>query len=582
MNIAANMISGFRRVFSSIRVRFLTFFLIALMISLAAAELSLHTVTEDVMVRMSERTTLAELSQICDQIRGEAQSLRRQMTILELDGDVQALMNRSLFSRLERVEIQRSFQATVDALFVSFPMIQSVTLCSEDGYLLFVSHHSCRLYGPEEGGWPLPQKVMDQPRGRLMFYGGEQVPSDVFTLSRATTTRRLLCAGTRLEDGALLLSFDEALFTDQFSALAQLEGRSVSLLDAEGTVLCSSRPETVDQPYEGPSGAGALAFRGELKDEGLQVVYQVVAGEGYQEELTHLSRMTWLSLFVALSVTAVIFLIWLNRVLRPVTGIVESMKQVEQGDYSHRVDAPGMDELSKLAREYNGMLGSLQLLTELNAGAEQRRRESELQALRNQINPHFLCNTLNTIKWMAMMEGNQKVADSLGALGGLLSPLIRAKNSLCPLSEELDLSRRYLSLMNARYMALVPLKTEIPEELMDAAVPRLCLQPILENSIVHGFAPRRRWGSLLIRAERERDWMWIDVVDDGAGMAPEALAELNRRLEAGERCEHVGVVNTSMRIRLHFGDGCGIGVYENPGGGLRVRLTLRYRTAISE
>lgn len=580
MNIGASMLNALRRMLGSIRARFLFFFVIALALAIAAAEISLHTAAEDVMANMSERTTRAELNQICDQVQSEVNNLLRQMTILEFDSGTAALMNWPLFSRLEVVEIQRGLRQTAGMLCAGFPSIRSVALCTNDGTMMVISERSCRVYPADEArSWTFPDEVKRRKKGEVVFMSlNETADSDVMMRNFADVGP-MLCVGTPISGGAVLLAFEERLFSDQYMALARLNGRSVSLLDHSGTVLSSSAAETVDRLYAPPEFADVLVYRQAVGASGLEVVYQVRAGDGYLEELHHLSRLTMLALSLAMLLTAGIFLVGLNRMLRPVTGIGVSMQSVEHGDYSMRVDAPGMDELSKLARKYNGMLESLERLTALNAQAEQQRREYELQALRNQINPHFLYNTLNTIKWMAMMEGSTKVADSLGALGGLLAPLIRAENPLCPLSEELELSRRYLSLMNTRYMTVTPLETDIPEALLSAPVPRLCLQPMLENSLIHGFAPRKQWGTILVRARLDGDDLRLDVIDDGAGMAPEAIAELNRRLEAGERSDHVGVVNTAMRLRLHFGRDCGIRVAANPEGGLCVRLMLKYHPA---
>ncbi len=581
MSIGAPLLNALKRFFSGIQVRFMCFFGIALTLSLAASGVMVNGMATGVMDRMSERTTLAELNQICDNLSGEFDTMRRQTTLLELDRDVAALIERQLFSVLERTSIQISLRSTIWNMFASLPSLRAVYVYAQDGTLMMFAPRTVRNF-PAWPQWELPGNVARQSTSTVRFYGAAEQQGMPQPYYNQEESQPLIMAGVRVKGGALLLGFSAAMLEEHYAALAQTAHSGVFLLDGQSRVLSSSDEATLGTVYSEKSESGVRSYRKALGVDDMQVVYRVYSG-GYTQELRRLSRMTLLSLTAALVITAGVFMLWLRRMLRPVTGIARSMERVEQGDYSLHVDAPGMDELSKLARRHNGMLESLQRLTDMNARAEREKREYELQALRSQINPHFLYNTLNTLKWMAMMEGSRRIADCLADLGGLLAPLIRAKNPLCPLSEEIELSRRYLALMNTRYMTEIPLETEIPEELMGAAVPRLCLQPLIENAILHGFAPEKRWGTILVRGGSEEGGrFWLEVIDNGAGMPGEKIAELNRRLDAGERCEHIGVVNTGMRVRLHFGADCGAQVFANPGGGVCVRLRLRQISAPEE
>jgi two-component system sensor histidine kinase YesM len=119
------------------------------------------------------------------------------------------------------------------------------------------------------------------------------------------------------------------------------------------------------------------------------------------------------------------------------------------------------------------------------------------------------------------------------------------------------------------------MEADIPENLMEIAVPRLCLQPILENAVLHGFAAEKKWGSIAVFAYEDEGYLFIDVIDDGVGMDKDAVQKMNARLESGEQSDHIGIVNTNMRIRLHYGEDCGLRVISNPTGGLCVRIKIR-------
>ena len=577
MNTAANVVNCIRRMLGSIRVRLLLFVVVALAVSLMLAGLNIHVVAGGIMERMRENTIQAEISQICDNLVSQLDSVSIQMNTLQNNSDLSALMSNVVFSMLDEVQIRISFRKTVMTLFTSFPQFKSVGLYSvQDECLMVFSSKSVQDYcGSDAVGW-IRDLYKDQRLGEMCFFGGEEVQYGSPLMKHFVGSGQIICTCLKIPSGMLLLAYEEQMLADQYDALAQMNGHSVYIFNREGTILSSSDKAAIRSAYLTPETENLRVYRRTLEHSNLEFACHVPSDTGYAAELESLGSMTVFSLIMAFLATAGGFLLCLNRMMRPISGMAASIAHVERGDYSVHVNAPGSDELSKLARQYNGMLISLQELTDENIRVEQQRRNSELQALRNQINPHFLYNTLNAIKWMAMMEGSKKVADSLAALGGLLSPLLKASNPLCALREEIELSRKYMALMNMRYMAETPMEVHIPEELMDAAVPRLCLQPILENAILHGFAAEKKWGRITICAWESEGYLQIDVLDDGMGMADDAIQRLNARLESGEQSDRIGVINTNMRIRLHYGEDCGLRIMANPDGGLCVRFKMRH------
>ena len=222
------------------------------------------------------------------------------------------------------------------------------------------------------------------------------------------------------------------------------------------------------------------------------------------------------------------FMLWMNRVLAPLGQLSAGMRRVgETGAYDQVLPVPSRreDELTQLIRHFNRMLRDLQELTQRQKQTEEEKRRSELRALRNQINPHFLFNTLNNIKWMGLLSGSSQVAECITALGGIIQPMFRTDDPLCSLEEELQSVRLYLQIMNIRYENGIVYEEEVEEGLKARPVLRFILQPIFENAISHGF--------------RERN--------------------------------HHGVI---CLLALHYGPPCGVQLFHNSGGGLCAVLTL--------
>ena len=236
MNTAASLFEALKRFFSGIQVRFLCFFGIALTLSLAASGVLVNGMANGVMQRMSERTTLAELNQICDNLSGEFADMRRQTTLLELDSDVSALVERQLFSLVERTSIQMSLRDTVKSMFTSFPALKAVYLYSRDGALLMFGPSTVRSFDawPQ---WELPGRVAKETASAVRFYGTVEqqgMPQPFYSHDDAPP---LLLAGVRVKGGALLLGFSARVLEEHYAALAQTAQGGVYLLDGAGRVL---------------------------------------------------------------------------------------------------------------------------------------------------------------------------------------------------------------------------------------------------------------------------------------------------------------------------------------------------------
>ncbi|MCI8465123.1 MAG: sensor histidine kinase [Lachnospiraceae bacterium] len=218
---------------------------------------------------------------------------------------------------------------------------------------------------------------------------------------------------------------------------------------------------------------------------------------------------------------------------------------------------------------------------------ELNKRQAQYLALQNQINPHFLYNTLESIRGEALIAGLDGVADMTEALAKFFRYTITKVENLVSVEEELDNCETYFRIQKYRFgdrlMLHVEYETEEFEEIMSCRIPKLTLQPILENSIIHGTEPKVGTGNLKIRFERTDSRLIIRISDDGIGMDDETLARLNRRLgRDGKTLEYhrepekggIALVNVNNRIHLIFGEEYGMHVYSMAGAGTDVEITV--------
>ncbi|MCR5790936.1 MAG: histidine kinase [Lachnospiraceae bacterium] len=228
---------------------------------------------------------------------------------------------------------------------------------------------------------------------------------------------------------------------------------------------------------------------------------------------------------------------------------------------------------------FTGALISLMLLRE-RMRDERTKQALEYRILQSQVNPHFMYNTLNTIKWMATIQGAEGIADMSTALSRLLKNIAKGEEPLIPLRDEKALLDDYFTIMKYRYGGSIELSYEITEEeLLDCLVNRFSLQPIVENAIFHGIEPKGSAGRINVRIFEENRKLCIDVADNGVGMDEETLQGLfrNKTETNNDFFRDVGVQNVSERIRFTFGEDYGLYAESVPGEGTTMHYILPKR-----
>lgn len=266
---------------------------------------------------------------------------------------------------------------------------------------------------------------------------------------------------------------------------------------------------------------------------------------------------------------------------RPILRLRGLMRRVEEGDLSVRVPDPGSDEFGQLEASFNRKAGRLDELIRQVYEARLLQQHAELRALQAQINPHFLYNTLGAMAATAELEGVPdlaKVAHALSAMFRYAAAGPRA-GALAPLRDELDHVRSYMAVLAVRFGGRFRLEVDVPAEFLDFPLPRLSLQPLVENAITHGLAPRPGPGTVTIRARPAGEGIEVTVCDDGLGLDPAGLERLRAQIggetpEASGSGSAVGLRNVHQRLRLQFGPAYGLEVDAEPGRGFTCRLRV--------
>lgn len=260
----------------------------------------------------------------------------------------------------------------------------------------------------------------------------------------------------------------------------------------------------------------------------------------------------------------------ISLLLKKMYNLKDSMKRVEKGDFNIDVDIKGHDEIAELAFHFKSMLSKINSLIADKVNKQATAKETELKALKTQIDSHFLYNTLENIKMMAEIEEKYEISDAITSLGEMMRYNLKWKNDFVVLDEELNYIKNYIDIMNLRLDGLLTLKIEVPKELLEQEVLKMSLQPIIENAVKHGIIPNNlsKEGMITVKASYVDGSAIIDIKDNGVGMSPAQCKLLNTRIQSDQENQYessktgngIGVKNVNERIKLYYGEGFGVSV----------------------
>ncbi len=284
----------------------------------------------------------------------------------------------------------------------------------------------------------------------------------------------------------------------------------------------------------------------------------------------HIVEVAFILLLISLIPAA-----WLTRlVTRPVGELVGVMQKVSDGDMDTRAENISEDEIGLLSSEFNRMLDQIQELVDQLIREEEEKREAELEALQYQITPHFMYNTLNSIKFAALIRGEKDLAGVLGDFIELLQTCISKKGAFLTVSEEVHVLENYVHLQEFRSGEPIRLDYDIPQEAQMCQIPRLILQPLVENAILHGIDIKERQGHITVTARIDNDRLYLEVKDNGRGMSKEQIEELlNSKAKKTKGLTAVGIPNVRDRLKLYYKEEAGL-IYESSEEGTSASIYL--------
>jgi len=298
----------------------------------------------------------------------------------------------------------------------------------------------------------------------------------------------------------------------------------------------------------------------------------------YQNFFITMIRFSVLA-FIFISILTIFLSYYIpSSITQPIIELSEVTDQVAKGDLSVRSEVRSGAEVNMLSDSLNLMIDKINELLEQVKKEQIRLRKAEFELLQSQINPHFLYNTLDTIVWLAEAGDQKKVVSMVGSLSEFFRTSLNQGKDIISIKEEMQHVRSYLEIQQVRYQDILKYEIHISDDLHSFTIPKITIQPLVENALYHGIKNKRGIGEIIISDKKEKNYYLIQIKDNGIGMTEERMAQVKDGIVHKQPTETdvYGLYNVNERIRLEFGEEYGLTIESSYSQGTVVSVKLPY------
>ncbi|TDQ36268.1 cache domain-containing sensor histidine kinase [Aureibacillus halotolerans] len=316
------------------------------------------------------------------------------------------------------------------------------------------------------------------------------------------------------------------------------------------------------------------------KPNGMKIV-SVFSIENMTRDANRLSMLGVVVTLLAMIASGVVVYLLSGVLLKRLKRLHQEIGVVAEGHLEKTVQVDGEDEIGELSMQFNKMLSHVRvLLHEVNLSNEQRRalelkqHEMKLKLLASQINPHFLFNSLETIRMRAHVQGSRDIASVVKDLGKLLRRSLDMSGKAIFVEEELQLVRSYLHIQHFRYGNRLTFSIEMEPSSANCSMPPLVIQPLVENAVIHGIENSAAGGHISIKTKTIQQGLFVSVMDNGVGMSQKRLTDIQQMLSNDHDGDRIGLANVHSRLQMLYGGDAGLHIKSEPGQGTEVHFFL--------
>lgn len=400
------------------------------------------------------------------------------------------------------------------------------------------------------------------------------------------------------EIGLMVIMFKKDHLQTLFNDLSTVDIPKIAIISSENELI-ASRDQSIDYIFEpeiqnhitGSRGAfidrqeEALVSYVSVQEPSWRIITYISLNQLYKE--INLLR-NWIIILSVISVSllSIFGLLISFDLISPINRLVKGMKKIQKGQWVVNMAEDRGDELGFLSKTFNEMTKEIDHLVNRIYREQLTRKDAEIKALQSQINPHFLFNTLESINWMAQLNNVPEISETVAALSSLMEASIGRDDRMITIEEEFSYIDNYILILKKRFEDRITLEKNIQKEVMDVKIPRLLIQPLIENAVYHGLEGSRNKGIIRLNARILGDDVLIEVIDNGLGIEKEELEIINEKLSMdnetyfrsmeNKQRKSIGIENVNRRIKLLYGEEYTLRLESIPGEYTKVIVRIPY------
>lgn len=426
--------------------------------------------------------------------------------------------------------------------------------------------------------------------------GEEEKPATPFKeLSLFSVVREINCSSVEngiirnmpndIERPVLIVNFKSDMFEKAFGESISADGAQCYVFTSEGKTVWGN-DSTYATAITGADWFGHMKLQKsgnlvtEIGGQKMLVCYDTsrvtqwvsVVVIPYRNLLGELASIRFYTIYICLVLAVLSILVGFfisGRITKPIKKLLVAIRNMGQGKFTNRIEVKVNDEMGYLIQKFNDMNEDIHKLIDENYVSKLREKEAQIMALNLQFEPHFMYNTLNIINLMAIENNQKDISRMIMSLSNMLRYTIKKTSELVEFQQDLEYCRSYIHIMDKRYESKFTVEYDMDEALNGYLVPKLFLQPFIENAIIHGFSEITYKGLLRISGRIEGDLRVFRVEDNGRGMSTDQI-----EMVMNSSPDRIGVRNVDKRIRILFGEEFGVRIEPGESGGTRVIITM--------
>ncbi|OCT14760.1 hypothetical protein A8709_11325 [Paenibacillus pectinilyticus] len=583
----------FKKRWSITSILYVMFFCVIVMPIALVTTLSLRAYTDVLLSNITSRT-MQTLEQVSYSIDQEQSRYIRTSAAIATDKNLISLA--TSFHRSSQSNEQFNYSNQIENQIKSYlhdmpDFVSAMFVYRDEGAYFFEGTHfhniNTRINENFLKSTALYKRAL-QNQGRVMLFGSEEntliESGDKYILSAAIAPQ----FEKSFNDVEMIYFVIQAKMFENLAESSSNQNGSFIILDGNGNIMLDTsrdKNKTIEkQTIEKTKNNKDGHFETIEHDSKMFVTFMTMERSNWKiiyitpyDQMTSQVKQIYSFIMNVSAAGLVLFLIvsffLVRSIVGPIKSLIYQMNKMKSGSFQIDLDLKGPLEIYSLGKTFQNMAVRIHELIIERQEQEKLKNRAEIDALQSQINPHFLVNTLNAIKIMAMLSKATNLVEMTDSLIKLLSATFHRGGSYIQLFDEMQSLEKYIHIMKVRYGDRFKVEYDIEEDITQTYILKLLLQPIVENAIIHGFYGKDAMGIVKIAAKRNNDQLILTVTDNGKGMEQQTREILLQEKKVESLCG-IGIANVNDRIRLNYGDAFGLIIHSELGVGTEVVVTL--------